>query len=169
MPLLLEFSLQDWLIVVAFFIIALCVLKIRQLKKTISQAIQKQLLPQLQLEMDKKRMCFYLKNEGFSIVQDIRISDSQVTLDDSGFKINYILQFENRGFLRPKESTDLLCKVMDKDRRFLPEVTERIFVHLITPSFKIELTCSDIEGRRTQFIFSKKGERFYSQRVLNQP
>jgi hypothetical protein len=165
MPVFMRFTIQDWLIAVAFFIIALCVLKIRELKKSTAREIQRHLLPQLILEIDKREMCFYLKNEGFSIVQDIQIADSELTLEDSGFKVNYILRFENRDFLRPKEGMKLKFKVLDKDQTFLPEVTERIFGHLINPLFKIEIACSDIEGQRIRFIFSKKGERFYSERI----
>ncbi len=164
-PVFMRLTIQDWLIAVAFFILILCVLKIRELKKTITREIQRQLLPQLILEMDKREMCFYLKNEGFSIVQDMQIADSELTLEDSGFKVDYILRFENRGFLRPKEGVKLKFKVFDKDQTFLPEVTERIFAHLINLSFKIGITCSDIEGRHIQFMFSKKGGEFYSERV----
>lgn len=165
MPVFMRFTIQDWLIAVAFFILILCVLEIRKLKKSIVRGIQRQLLPQLILDMDKEEMCFYLKNEGFSIIQDIQIADSELTLDDSGFKVDYILRFENRDFLRPKESIKLEFKVLDQHQTFLPEVTERIFAHLINPSFKIGMTCSDIEGRRIRFMFSKKGEKFFSERV----
>lgn len=165
MPVFMKFTIQDWLIAVAFLIIILCVLKIRKLKKSIAGEIQRQVLPQLILEMDKGEMCFYLKNEGFSIIQDIQIADSEITLEDPGFKVHYILRFENRGFLRPKEGIKLKFKVLDKDQTFLPEITERIFPHLINPSFKIVMTCSDIEGHHMRFMFSKKGERFYSERI----
>ena len=165
MPEFLRFTIQDWLIALAFFIVILCALEIKKLKKTITKEIQRQLLPQLTLNIDKKEWCFYLKNEGYSIVQDIEIADVALTLEDSGFKVDYILRFENIGFLRPKEGIRLNFKVFDKDQTFLPEVTERIFAHLINPSFKIEMTYSDIEGRQLRFVFFKKGEEIYSARA----
>ncbi len=168
-PVFIKLTTQDWLIALIFSILILCALKIRELKKTLAREIQRQVLPQLILEMDKREMCFYLKNEGFSIIQDIQIADSELTLDDSGFKVDYILRFENRGFLRPKESEKLELKVFDKGKTFLPEVTERIFAHLINPSFDIVITCSDIEDHHIRFMFSKRGERFYVKRILGQP
>ena len=165
MPLSIKFTIQDWLIVVAFFIIILCVLEIRKLRKSIAREIQQRLLPQLILDMNKEEACFYLRNEGFSIVQDIQIEDSKIVLEEFGFKIDHILKFENRDFLKPKESIKLEFKVFDQDQTFRPEVTERIFYHLISPSFTIEMTCSNIEGHRLRFIFSKKGEKFFSQIV----
>lgn len=169
MPILMKLTIQDWLITLAFFILIICILDIRKLKKTIAREIQQQILPQLILEMDTKFMCFFLKNEGFSIVQNIQLEDSEVTLDDSGYKVSYILQFENVGFLRSKEGTKLRFKVFDKDKNFLSEVTERIFGHLINLSLNIGMTCYDIEGHQIRFIFSKKGEKFYSERVQGKP
>jgi hypothetical protein len=164
MPIFIRLTIQDWLIAVACFIIILCVLRIRNLKKTITQEIQRQVLPQLILEMNKKEMCFYLKNEGFSIIQDIQIADLGLTLDDSGFNVDFILRFESKGYLRPKEDEKLKLKVFDKNQTFLPEVTERMFNHLIGISFNIEISCSDIEGRHIQFLLSKKGDKFYTTR-----
>ena len=165
MPVFMRFTIQEWLIALAFFILILCVLEIRKLKKSIAREIKRQLWPQLILEMDKRGMCFYLKNEGFSIIQDIQIVDSKVTVEDSGFKTDYILRFENIGFLRPKEGIELKFQVFAKDQTLLPGVAERIFCHLINLSFEMGITCSDIEGRQIRFIFSKKGENFYPLRV----
>jgi len=165
MPVFMGFTIQDWLIAVAFFIIFLCILEIRRFKKSFARELERQLLPQLILYIDKKDMCFYLKNEGYSVVQDIKIEDAEIILEDSGFKIGYILRFENIDFLKPKEGIALNFKVFDKDLTFLPEATERLFCHLINPPLKIAMTYSDIEGRYLRFIFSRRGEKFYSQRA----
>jgi len=158
----MKFTIQDWFITAALIILILCVLEIRKLKKIIAREIQRQLLPQLILDMNKDEMCFYLRNEGFAVVQDIQIEETKITLNDSGFNMDYILRFENQDFLKPKESIKLKFKVFDQDQTFLPEATERIFGHLINPSFIIGLACSNIEGRRIRFIFSKKGTKFFS-------
>jgi hypothetical protein len=168
MPTFISLTIQEWLITLACLIIVLCVLRIRKLEKTITQEIQRQVLPQLMLELDKKEMCFYLRNEGFSIIQDIQIADSELTLNDSGYNTNFILRFESRGYLRPKEREKLEFKVFDISRTFLPEVTEKMFNHLISASFNIEVNCSDIEGRRIKFLLSKNGDKFYAIRVACQ-
>lgn len=156
-------TIQDWLIAFAIFTLIVCALDMRRFKKAIIQEIQRKILPQLTLELDRKAMCLYLKNDGFSVVQDIQIEDSAITLDDSGFRVDCILQFENIGFLRPKEGTKLKLKVLGKDKSLLPEVTEKIFPHLFSISFVLAMTCKDTEGHQLKFIFSKKGDNFYSE------
>lgn len=165
MKVFLGFTIQDWLMLAVSLLLILCVLEIRRLKKTITQEIQRKLLPQLILYIDKKEMFFYLKNEGFSIVRNIEIEDSKVILDDSGFKVTSILRFENTDFLKSQEGVKLKFKVFDENKNFLPESTERIFPHLFKPSFNIAITCSDIEGRKFRFMFSKREGKFYTERV----
>ena len=159
------FTIQEWLVASAALILLVCMVEIRKLKKIITEEIQRHLMPQLMLSMDKEEMCFYLSNEGYSIVQDIKIEDSKITLNDSGFDVTQLLQFESIAFLKPKEKIKLNFKVFDKDKRFLPEITQRIFAHLIQPAFSLELSYADTEGTRYRFIYSKKEESFFSERI----
>ncbi|MDD4940106.1 MAG: hypothetical protein PHI60_08140 [Candidatus Omnitrophica bacterium] len=159
------FTIQEWLIVFACLVLLLCVSRIHNLKKSIAQGVQRYLSPQLILLMDKKSMCFNLKNEGSFFVQNIHFDDSEVSVADYGFEVISILRFEDINFLGPKESVQLGLKVFDKGRNFLPEATERIFWHLVNVSFTIGMTCRDMEGRYMRFIFSKQGDHFFSEKV----
>lgn len=165
MPLFLGLTAQDLLIMFAFLVIILCILEIRKIKSSIAQEIQQQLSPELSLHMDKEKLSLYLRNEGSSFVQNIKITDSEVIIDDAGFKVSYILRFEDIDFLKSQESIILKLKVFDKKQNFLPEATEKIFVHLINPTFRIGIACSNREGRQFRFVFSKQEEKFYSERV----
>lgn len=158
-------TIQEWLIVIAALILVVSMIEMRKLKKIIAEEIQRQIMPQLMIVMDKKEMCFYLSNEGYSIVQDIKIADSELVLDDSGFKVTHFLRFEPISFLRPKEKAKLQFGVYDKSLRFLPDLTEKIFAHLIQPSFKLELTYADTEGTRYRFVYTKKEDKFFSERI----
>jgi len=160
MPVLLRFTIQNWLMLAASIMLILCLSQIRRLKNTIAREIQRRLLPQLILNMDNKERFFYLKNEGFSLIRNIEIDDSKVIIEDYGYKLGFILRFEHIDFLRPKEEIKLKFKVFNENQSFLPDKTEIIFPHLISPSFDITITCSDIEGRKFRFLFSKKGEKF---------
>jgi hypothetical protein len=162
MPVFLGFTIQDWFMLAASITLILCLAQIRSLKNTIAREIQRSLLPQLILNMDNKEMFFNIRNEGFSLIRNIEIEDSKVIVEDYGYKLGFILRFENIEFLRPREETKLKFKVFNENQNFLPDITETIFPHLINPSFNITITCSDIEGRKFRFLFSKKGEKLSS-------
>ena len=161
----LTFTIKDWLIVVTTIILALCILEIRRLKKSIVQEVQKRLLPQLALEFNSDTNSddagFYLKNESFFIAREIQFEDVEFTLDDLGYKVSSILKFEGIDSLKPQEKIKLKFKVFDRDNSFLPEVTERIIPHLIDPSFKIGVNYSNIENLKSRVVFAKKKEKFY--------
>ncbi len=164
-PLLLGFTIKDWLIVITLFILFLCILKIRKLKKAIAQEVQRRLTPQLILELvfnpDNQDSGFYLKNESFFLAQDIQIEDVELNLDDYGFKLGVILRFEKVSFLRPQERIKLEFKALDKKAEYLPDVTERILPHLISLSFKVKIYYSNIEGLKFCAVLSKIREKFH--------
>lgn len=165
MPEFLGFEIKDWLLLAVIFILIGCLSNIRRLRKTISKIIQKNILPQLFLYMDKKELFFCLKNEGFSVVRNIEIEDSGVTVQDAGYNLRFILKFDKMEFLQPKQEAKLKFRVFDEKNTFLPEPTERLFPHLLKPTFDIALACLDFEGRRYRFLFSKKEDNFYTKRI----
>jgi hypothetical protein len=165
----LAFTIKDWLIVVTSIILTLCILEIRRLKKSIVQEVQKRLLPQLVLEFNSDVNSgdagFYLKNESFFIARKIQFEDAEFTLDDLGYKVGSILQFEGIDSLNPQEKAKLKFKVFDRDRSFLPDVTERIIHHLIDPCFKIRVNYSNIENLKSRVVFAKKKGKFYTESI----
>ena len=164
MPLFLGFSIQEWLLIAVFFILILCIREIRRLKNNIIQEVQKKLFPQLMMYIDSKEMFFSLKNEGFSLARNIEIDELTLYLEDTGFKVGYILRFENINILKPQEEVKLKFQVFDENHHFKAETTERIFPHLIRPPFNVRMSCSDIEERKFRFLFAKRGEKFYAKR-----
>lgn len=150
-------------------ILLLCLLQIRRLKKTIAQEARRRLLPQLNLELilgtGQQDMGLYLKNENFFLAKDIKIEDVEMALEDSGFKVNVILKFEGIDYLKPQESVRLSLKVFNNKRDFLPEATEKIIPHLVSPSFKVKIYYSNIENLRFLALFLKKREKFSIEKV----
>lgn len=151
---------MEWLILFILLSILLCLLEIRKLKKSIPQEVRRQILPHLSLEISEKEMGLFLKNEGYLPAQGIKIEDTEVLLEDTGFKVNYILKFPLIKQIDPKTRVALKFDVYDKEGRFLPEPTERLFVHLLKPTFKVKISFSNLEGNRFCVLFSKKGEKF---------
>jgi hypothetical protein len=157
--LLLALSLKDWLIIVAFCALLVCLLEIQRLKKQIAYNSRKSLAPQLMLELSVKEaaeeMGIYLKNEGFFIAQQIKIDALKIGIDDYGFRNEFILEFEGIEVLRPKERKRLVFKVFDRNHAYLQDATERLLPHLVSPAFKIVVFYSNIEGVRFRAEFSK--------------
>ena len=166
--LILHFTIKDWLIFVTLSILAFCLLEIRKLKKLIILETSRQLVPQLALELvisqNIQDAGFVLKNDSFFLARNITIEDVPLTLDDYGFRINYVLKFQTREFLKPQESTRLELKVY-KNNDFVANVTETIIPHLISPSFRIKVFYTNIENRQFCIIFNKKREKFYVESV----
>ncbi|MFH1355411.1 MAG: hypothetical protein ABIH19_04615 [Candidatus Omnitrophota bacterium] len=166
---LLGLTIKDWLIVTTLVILFFSVLRIRKLKKTVSQEVKKRLFPQLTLELnlnpDIDKMGFFLCNQGFFLVREIYVEDIEVTLTDQGFLQGFILKFNKIDFLKPKESVKLEFKVYNKDQEFLPRVTETMTPHLVTPSFKVRIHYSNIENLKLYAVFYKKGDKFFSESV----
>jgi len=166
--LFLDFTIKDWLIVAALFILAFCVLEVRKLKKIIAETVRKQLIPQLLLELsfDKpgEDAGFYLKNESFFLAQDIQVEELEITLDDFGFKRKFNLQFESVDFLKAQDRIKLKFKVF-VDSQFSREITEKIIPHLISPDFNVRVRYSNIEGLKFYVTFFKKRGRFHTERI----
>ena len=163
MSILLDFTIKDWLIVITSFILILCILEIRKLKKSIAQEIHKRILPQLTLEIvfdvNTADAGFYLKNDSFFIARGIQIEDVALTLDDFGYKSDLILKFEDIDSIKPQEKAKLKFKVFDKNQTFLPEITERIIPHLSEITFKVKVWYSNIENLKSYVVFFKKGKK----------
>ena len=165
----LEFSIKDWLILTTLLILLFCILEIRKLKKIIVKDIQKRLIPQLNcvliFDADIEGNGLYLKNEGFFLARSIKVEDLNFIFDDLGFKVGVILKFEEVDSLNPQEKTKLKFKVFDKGQTFLTEITDRIIPHLITPSFKLKIFYTNIEGIKFCSLFTKKREKFYPEKT----
>lgn len=161
----LNLTVKDALIIITSFILVICIFKIRKLKGSLAQQVRKQLIPQLILEIDDKDSGIYIKNEGFFLVQSIKIEDAQVTLDDFGFKLGAILKFQDIDFIKPNEEVRLEVKAYDKNQSFLPALTEKLIPHLVSVPFKIEMYFSNIEGLKFRIVFNKRGEKFFTERV----
>lgn len=164
-PVISGLSIKDWLITITLFILVFCILEIRKLKKTIANEAQKRLVPQLSLEFNSeiqdKFAGFHLKNESLFLARDITIEDTELTLSDFGFKKTILLKFDNISLLRAEEKIQLKLQVLDLNRKPLPEVTEKIIPHLISPSFKIRLFYSNVENIKFSAVFLKTEDGFH--------
>ena len=157
----LKFSIKDGIILVTSTILLLCLLEIRRLKKSITQEIERRLIPQLTLELDETQRCFYLTNQSFFLAQKVKVEDLEITLDDLGYRIKLTLKFEEVSFVKPKERVKLVFKVFDKGF-YSEELTEKIFPHLVNGSFKAKISYSNIENLQFRVIFAKEGNNFKS-------
>ncbi len=167
LSILLNFSLKDWLIAITLLILMFCIIEIRKLKKTIAKETQKRLIPQLNLEFNSdiqhKTAGFHLKNESFFLARNITIKDIELILSDFGFKKTIILKFKDINLLRPEEKIQLEFKVFDINGEPLPEVTEKIIPHLISPSFKIKIYYSNVENLKFCAVFLKTKDIFHTE------
>ncbi|MBU1090595.1 MAG: hypothetical protein KKC42_01950 [Candidatus Omnitrophica bacterium] len=165
----LGLTIKDWLIIITLVILFFSVLRIRKLKKTVSQEVKKRLFPQLTLglnvDADVDKTGLFLYNQGFFLVREISVADIEVTLTDQGFKQDFILKFDKIDFLKPKENIKLEFKVYGKDQEFLPRVTESMVPHLVTPSFKVSIHYSNIENLKLYAVFYKRGAKFFSESI----
>jgi hypothetical protein len=161
---ILWLSIKDWLIAITLCILVFCILEIRKLKKTIAGETQKRLVPQLNLEfnsdIEHKDSGFHLKNESLFLARDITIENPELTLNDFGFKKTFLLKFDGIALLKPQEKIRLKLQVLDLNGEFLPDVTEKIIPHLISPSFEIRLCYSNIENIKFSVVFLKTKETF---------
>ena len=161
----MSFTIKDALIIIASFILVICIFKIRKLKKSLAQQVRKQLIPQLILKIDDKDLAINIKNESFFLVQSIKIEDVQVALDDFGFKLSVILKFEHIDFIKPNETVKLRIKACDRNQNFLPDLTEKLIPHLVSVPFKITMYFSNIEGLKFRIVFNKRKDNFFAERI----
>jgi hypothetical protein len=169
LSILLHLTIKDWLILVTLSILFICLLEIRKLKKLIILETQRQLVPQLTLELvlnkDLVEAGFFIKNDSFFLARNIKVEDVGLTLDDYGFKVYHILKFDGPEVLKPQESARLPLKVYNKNNEFVALVTESIIPHLISPAFKVKVNYTNIENRQFCITFNKKREKFYVESV----
>ena len=156
----LNLTIKDWLIIAVSFILIICILQIRKLKKALILEIQKRLIPNLTLEIDENELGIYIKNESFFLAQNIKIEDTELILDDYGFKFGVILKFEDVGALRSQERLKLKFKAFDKQQNFLADLTERIIPHLISTSFKVKIYLSNIENMKFCIALNRRQKKF---------
>lgn len=162
MPILyLDFISQALFNLIVLTCLLLILMQIHKLRRSVPQEVTKQILPHLSLEISEKDMTFYLKNEGYLPAKGVRIEDTEVLVEDGGFKTVYVLKFEMVELIEPKRKVSLKFDVYDKEGRFLPEATERLFVHLLLPPFKVRASFSNVDGQKFSVVFSKRGEKFY--------
>jgi len=162
-------TIKDLLIIAASIILVGCIRQIRKLKRSIAQEIHRRLLPQLSLEFisdkDNPQAGLHLKNESFFLAKEIRIEDVDLSLEDFGLKIEYILRFEPVDFLKPQERVKLKFGVFDRSGQPLAEITEKIIPHLVRASFRIVVRYSNIENLKFRVVFLKKRDKFFAERV----
>lgn len=164
-PVISGLSIKDWLITITLCILVFCILEIRKLKKTIAYEAQKRLVPQLRLEFNSdiqdKFAGFHIINESLFLARDITIENTELTLNDFGWKKTIILKFDSLGSLSAGEKIRLKLQVLDLNKNPLPEVTEKIIPHLISPSFKIQLFYSNVENIKFSAVFLKTEDGFH--------
>lgn len=160
---------KDLLIFLLLFIVILCIIRIRKLKKQLAYEIYRRLHPQVLFELitydEKNDQGFYIQNESFFLLKDILVQDAHPILVDSGFKQELTLKFGPIDFLKSKEKVKLTCRAFDKQNRELPNITEKIIPHLISISFPVIIRYTTIEGRIFLATFMKKKDKFYEEKI----
>lgn len=166
---LLRLNIKDWFIIISLFILFLCILEIRKLKKLITREAQRRLIPQLNLELVvdlySQDTGLYLKNESFFLAKDIKIEEVAWIMADAGFDVNLILRFTDIDFIKPNEKIKLNFEVLDEEHNSQPQITDRIIPHLISPTFKTKIYYSNVENVRFCAVFAKKRTEFYVEKV----
>ncbi len=157
---LTRLGFKDLLIIFTTIILLICIIKIRKLKKLLIREIQKRLIPQLTLEIDKDATGVYIKNEGLFLARNIKIEDTEFEMDDAGYRLNRIMKFNNIDSLKPNERLRLDIKVFDKEGNFKPNVTDALTPHLLGISFKLRIFYANIENVKFCASFNKRREKF---------
>lgn len=169
LPIISGRPIKDWFILGGLLIIVFCILEILKLKKIIAKDIKRRLIPQLEMEFDSnvqsKDAGFSIRNESLFLAKDLQIKDIPITLNDFGFKKSIILKFEKIPFLKPRETLRLRFKVFDTNDELMPDVTERIIPHLVSPSFKIRIFFFNIENVKLCAEFSKIKNKIQTERI----
>jgi type IV pilus assembly protein PilA len=163
-------GIKNILLISAILAMIVCLYKIRNLRQLISEEVKKRIFPRLAMELsvdkDINISGLYLQNESLFPVKDIEIEDVSLELDDYGFMQKFILRFEDIGALRPKARVKLRFKVLNDQKEFLPNVTDSIMPHLISPDFKARVRFSNFENNRFCAVMLKKKDIFYPKEVL---
>jgi len=158
-------AIKDLLAIAASFALVTCLIQMRKFRKTLALETEKRLFPNLSLELDEKELQIYVKNDSFFLAQNIKFQDSELILDDMGFKVCVIIKFEDIGVIKPQERVKLNFKCFDKKLNFLPELTERAIPHLINAPFTVKIFLSNIENMKFGITINRSQRKFTVERI----
>lgn len=166
---LLGYLNKDLLILFLLIILIMCILRIRKLRKELAHEIYLRLHPQIQIELitesEEIAQGFYLQNDSFFLLKDIKVQEFVAIITDAGFRQELTLKFDQIDFLKAKEKTIINFKAHDKNGLFLPQVTEKVIPHLLNIAFPMKVYYSTIEGRTFSASFLKKRDKFYIEKI----
>ncbi|MFH1621889.1 MAG: hypothetical protein ABIA97_02065 [Candidatus Omnitrophota bacterium] len=166
---LLEYLNKDLLIFFLLFILILCILRIRKLKKELVHEVYLRLHPQIQLELitesEEIAQGFYIQNDSFFLLKDIKIQEFVAVITDAGFRQELIFKFDQIDFLKAKEKAMVKFEVHDKKGISLPHITEKVIPHLLNILFPVKVYYSTIEGRTFLASLLKKRNKFYIEKI----
>ena len=165
LSIVLDFTIKDWLILITLIILVFCILEIYRLRKSIAQEIHRRLTPQLTFYIDTDAMAVFIKNESYFLARDIKIEETNVIIEDYGFKKRITLRFEPVDSLRPQEEAPLKLKTFDKQQELPENVTKTMVTHLASASFRLKVNYSNIENLMFNALIIKKGKKFYTKEI----
>jgi len=165
---LIGLSLKDWLILLALIVLLFSILKIRRLKKTITEDVLTRLMPEVSLliegGMDKE---FYLKNHSMTIAKNIRIEEANIDIDDFGFKIPLKVIFSRVDSLNPLDQVKLDYQIFCRGNEIMPEEKSKFLMHILFTDFDCRVNYENIENKTfCSYIVNRKGK--FSIREISQ-
>lgn len=165
LSIILGFTIKDWLIIITLVILVFCILEIYRLRKSIAQEIHRRLTPQLVFYIDTEAMAIFIKNESYFLARDIKIEETNVIIEDYGFKKRITLRFQPVDSLKPQEEAHLKFKVFDKQQELPENVVTTMVAHLASISFRLKVNYSNIENFMFTAVIVKKGKKFYTKEI----
>ena len=140
-------TIKDWLIIFTLIILSFLIIKIRKLKKIIREETLSRLMPQvgLTIEGDFNKV-FYLKNYSTSIARNIRIEDTDIAIDDFGFKTPIKVVFERVDSLNPMDKVELNFRIFSRDSEADPDTKNRYMNHIMFTDFDCRIYYDNIQN-----------------------
>jgi hypothetical protein len=138
---------RDWLIALALIILLILILRIRHLKKIITDDVLARLMPQLGLLIEGSIIKeFYLKNFSTSIARNIRIEDINLDVYDFGYKISLRIAFDNIDSLNPIDKVRLNYRIFSGGSEITDQDKKDAYMnHIVINDFDCRIHYKNIQ------------------------
>jgi hypothetical protein len=147
---LIDFAIKDWFIVLALIILLFSIIRVRRLKKIVSEETLNRLMPMVGLiiEGDMNSKDFYLTNYSTSIAKNIHLDDTEISIDDFGFKIPLKIVFESVDSLNPVDKMKLNYKIFLRGSEVNQDTKDIYMSHFLFTDFDSRVHYENIHNAR---------------------
>ena len=159
MEILENLTTQEWIVIGTIFILLVCVVWLFIVRRRLLRELHKHMIPELMLDLDVDNFGLFLINEGSLVARNIQIDQVSLTLEDYGFKLYFILNFDEIESLPPKEKIKLEFKVYRTGEDKPVDAAEKIIAHLVSLAIKFTIHCANIHGVKFSATYFKDKEK----------